>query len=72
MNNKIKMNISGMCCKNCSKTIESRISKFDFISKIKIDPKSGVSEFEIIGPIGENETVLITAITDLGYKVKSY
>lgn len=70
MTNKIKMNISGMCCKSCSNTIKSHISKFDFVSKIMIDPKSGIAEFEIVGPIGENETVLITAITNLGYKVK--
>jgi len=70
MNNKIKMNISGMCCNSCSNTIESHISKFDFISKININPKSGVAEFDIVGPIKENETVIITAITDLGYKVE--
>ncbi|MCH8906710.1 MAG: heavy-metal-associated domain-containing protein [Candidatus Heimdallarchaeota archaeon] len=70
MSNKIKMNISGMCCQNCSKAIESSLSKFEFISKIEIDPKSGVAEFDIVGRIEENETTVITAITDLGYKVK--
>ncbi|OLS21653.1 MAG: hypothetical protein HeimC2_32830 [Candidatus Heimdallarchaeota archaeon LC_2] len=70
MTNRIKMNISGMCCKSCSNTIELHISKFDFISKIKIDPKSGIAEFDIVGSIKENETALIIAITDLGYKVE--
>ena len=54
MSNKIRMNISGICCKSCSKTIESQISIFDFISNIKIDPKSGLAEFKINGSIEDN------------------
>lgn len=63
------MYIKGMCCKSCSKAIEAQVSKFEFISQIEIDPKSGKAEFEIIGAVKKIDYILITAITDLGYTV---
>lgn len=69
MSTKLELNIEGMTCGSCSKSITARLSKFEFASDVLVDWENGTGTLTVDGDFDENRAKIVTAINQIGYKV---
>ncbi len=62
------MNIRGMTCANCARTVEKKLSSTPGVTKVQVNLQSGSAHVEYDPGLVKPE-VLNDAVRDLGYEV---
>ena len=64
----LKMNIQGMTCGGCSKSILKRLEKFDFTENAQVDWEAGTGTVTINDNFDDNKAKVISTLGMMGFE----